>query len=281
MRNVPPKSETSQTGSSHKKLSTLRDWLSGRTLVRKFGVLYATLIAMSVNFMVVISVVLLIADKESYSIAKAFVITAGVHILLTPQAYQVFATMNKLDQMRALLYHKSVTDELTGAYNRRFFIEELNQLFASVINGDSQFSIIQFDVDNFKSVNDTYGHAMGDQVIRMIATLCQQNARLDDVFARLGGEEFAFLLKDLDVAALTFAERIRHAVHTSPIELNHIRLFVSISIGVSCYAPALTIDDILRLGDMAMYQVKAQGKNCVVVADTSSDVMLRRSESQP
>lgn len=247
--------------------SALRDWASGRILVRKLGVFYATVVAISINFFVVMFIISMATDWGHYSILKAVAVTAGIHILLAPQAYQVFSTMNEIDHVRGLLYNKSITDDLTGAYNRRFFMDELSRLISAPTGGNSRFSIIQFDLDDFKSVNDTYGHAAGDQILRMVANVCQQHARINGVFARLGGEEFAFLLRNLDTtAAFNFAERIRQAVYNSPIDNDGRHISISISSGVSSYAPSLTIDDMLRLGDLAMYQAKANGKNCVVVS---------------
>ncbi len=247
---------------------SFREWLSARPLVRKHGPLRATVIVTLGTFVIVSSIITVVALYTGFPILPGIVVTVLIHFLLMPQTYQTHQMMAELDSTHAALYHTSITDELTGAHNRRFFMDELQRAMASARQWGKTFAVVQFDIDDFKRLNDTFGHQFGDQALYLISTLCKNQIRqTTDTFARIGGEEFAFLLKNTSQKdAMLFAERLRLAIQLTDIEHPAGKACLTVSMGVSSYQPQMTIDDILRAGDQAMYLAKSKGKNCVMPA---------------
>jgi two-component system cell cycle response regulator len=144
-------------------------------------------------------------------------------------------------------------------------------------------SVLLFDIDHFKSVNDTYGHAAGDEVLRAIGQRASANLRGTDMVARFGGEEFVVVMSDTprDLAAMV-ADRIRERVAAEPIPLQDdpAGLTVTVSIGVASTGPDdTTPDDILRRADAAMYRAKAAGRNRVETDQSSGHAELAHTRA--
>jgi diguanylate cyclase (GGDEF)-like protein len=180
----------------------------------------------------------------------------------------------ELVEKNALLERMATTDELTGLANRRFFLDTMERELRKLtrISTDQQLSLLVIDLDRFKSVNDRYGHAAGDAVLRQVAQRLAQSVRATDVPARYGGEEFAILLPDTDSRGAEFlAEKLRDDVETAPVRHDGRTITVTISVGVATidpptrYDPAIE-DDLVRRADEAMYEAKSGGRNRVVVA---------------
>ncbi len=154
------------------------------------------------------------------------------------------------------------TDPLTGIYNRRFFMEELERAFALRERHQIPFSVIMADLDNFKKINDNWGHAAGDKVLSSIARLFQDNCRKEDIPARIGGEEFAILLNSTAFEqALTFAERLREKIETHVTDpLPH---SLTCSFGVTQVSAGDTVDTVMQRVDEALYDAKKAGRNRV------------------
>lgn len=163
-----------------------------------------------------------------------------------------------------LLQRQAATDELTGLPNRREFIEVAERLMAS----SKAMSVLILDVDHFKRVNDTYGHDVGDEVLRVLAKVGASTVRHLDVFARLGGEEFVAVLPGTDrVQARAMAERLRLVFEQQDFEhewKTGERIPFTVSIGVATRAPDETdIDALLKRADVALYRAKDAGRNAV------------------
>jgi diguanylate cyclase (GGDEF)-like protein len=163
----------------------------------------------------------------------------------------------------------SITDGLTGLYNRRYLEELLKREFNRVQRHSIRLSVLMVDVDNFKSVNDNYGHHQGDIVLRELGEVLRRQTREIDVVARYGGEEFVILLPETDIeGAVLAAERVHQSVssHKFASEGGHIGLTVSVG-AVSC--PDRQVNDhkdLMRCVDNALYCAKHRGKNCVFPA---------------
>ncbi|MGB5247796.1 MAG: sensor domain-containing diguanylate cyclase [Woeseia sp.] len=173
---------------------------------------------------------------------------------------------------RARLLRSGHTDFLTGWHNRRYLQFRLKEELARASRDRSTLVCLMLDIDHFKRINDTYGHAAGDEVLREIAHRVESQVRASDVAARYGGEEFVVLLPATDEkAAEALAERIRRAISASPVSLNAGEsATITASIGIaSCAAPAQgddlkTIgDSLLARADVALYQAKSAGRNRV------------------
>jgi diguanylate cyclase (GGDEF)-like protein len=170
-----------------------------------------------------------------------------------------------IDQLEVAAY----TDSLTGIYNRRHFMELAEKEFEKSRRLSTPCFVMIFDLDFFKRVNDTYGHAAGDEVLRSVTARVQRLVRSYDLFARYGGEEFVIMLggaPDLDAAvAEAMAERIRGDIAHEPCVFDGVEIPVTLSIGVASGADARSLEDLLRNADAAMYAAKETGRNRVVV----------------
>ena len=181
----------------------------------------------------------------------------------------------ELVEKNALLERMATTDELTGLANRRFFLDTMERELRKLtrISTDQQLALLVIDLDRFKSVNDRYGHATGDAVLRHVAQRLAQGVRATDLPARYGGEEFAILLPDTDARGAEFlAEKLRQDVEASPVRDAGHTIRVTISVGVAAiHAPkrydATIEEDLIRRADEAMYEAKTGGRNRVVVAE--------------
>lgn len=156
-------------------------------------------------------------------------------------------------------------DTLTGLFNRRYYMEfsliHLNRAFRQ--NGYAFF--IMIDVDHFKRVNDTYGHQVGDEVLKQIARRIKDTVRSYDLLARYGGEEFVLLITDVGVGdARDLVERIRFNICSSPIMVEKIPITISASFGMVQISSADDLDAAIALADKAMYRAKNEGRNRTV-----------------
>ncbi|MDH6203494.1 diguanylate cyclase (GGDEF)-like protein [Rhizobium leguminosarum] len=165
---------------------------------------------------------------------------------------------NELEKLAA-------TDPLTGLPNRRYFFNMANVEFEKVRRFDAQASIIMMDVDAFKAVNDTHGHAGGDEVLRSTSRRCREMMRESDVFARFGGEEFVVLLPHTTAeAAAVVAELLRRTTSENPVQVGENQIYVTASFGVSeILTDDVSIDAGLARADKALYEAKRSGRNCV------------------
>jgi diguanylate cyclase (GGDEF)-like protein len=169
---------------------------------------------------------------------------------------------------------RALVDELTGTYNRRFLDEVLGKMVLPDERRRRQsLSVLMIDLDHFKAVNDTFGHHVGDIVLKTVASVMHRGLKSSDILVRYGGEEFTVVLPQTDAnGATVVAERLRAAVadfslrRLAPAAPDHI----TISIGVASYPThASSVSDLLRIADEALYQAKALGRNRVICAPTS------------
>ena len=157
-------------------------------------------------------------------------------------------------------------DSLTGIANRRFFEARLRDEFSRWQRYGGELSVLLFDLDHFKSINDRFGHAVGDTVLRVMAQRVADAVRVQDIFGRFGGEEFALLLPCTPLAdAMAVAEKIRMAISDTPVEAEGVRVPVTASIGCAAARPGLpTFEVLINEADAALYSAKRQGRNCCV-----------------
>ena len=194
-------------------------------------------------------------------------------------------TERKLAQAALLASEKELlvlatTDVLTELPNRRQFLARLAEEFARVQRfGNQRCSVLMIDIDRFKQVNDTYGHSMGDAVLKHFAKLMRKTIRKIDTAARMGGEEFAVILPGSDLAtARTSAERLRELVAKTPLVQDGKTISVTVSIGVASIDPRDSdADQALIRADEALYRAKENGRNQVEMAVQQSNVRLSAS----
>jgi diguanylate cyclase (GGDEF)-like protein len=162
--------------------------------------------------------------------------------------------------------HKTaaVTDPLTGLLNRRGFLEEAHTLQARQSAAGASLTVLMFDLDHFKSINDRYGHATGDDALRVFAATIKASMRASDIIGRLGGEEFVALLPSALPEAAAVAERVRAAFEIAANRVSGHCLAATVSIGAACARmPGGDIDALLIRADAALYRAKSNGRNRV------------------
>lgn len=181
-------------------------------------------------------------------------------------AYQNGLAMRKLEEM-------ATTDGLTGLSNKRVLMNQLNRRFEGAQRHGKNLSVIMADLDHFKSVNDTYGHAVGDEVLKLFAKVLKENARQIDLAARFGGEEFVLLCEETSKeGAVKLAERIRRHLESKPLNLpTGKQLKVTCSIGVSTYPDdGNSPHGLLEVADAQLYRAKKSGRNRVCASNSPS-----------
>ena len=160
------------------------------------------------------------------------------------------------------LSYQAFHDALTGLANKALFQDRLEHAAARLERTDAHLAVLFIDLDNFKTVNDSLGHAAGDEMLRRVAEVLIGCLRKVDTAARLGGDEFAVLVEDIGDRkdAINLAERILTALR-SPVRVGNEEMSATVSIGVTFDAPGITSDQLLRNADLAMYTAKERGKN--------------------
>jgi len=180
---------------------------------------------------------------------------------------QLHARIEEIGRLQVALQELAVRDSLTGLYNRRYLDETLEREVSRARREGSPLSLVMLDIDYFKRVNDTYGHQVGDEALRMLATTLLADIRAEDVACRYGGEEFLILLPNMPLeTAIQRAEAWRKAIEELSIALGNFHITFTISLGVAAYPEhGKTPDDLTRCADQALYRAKNGGRNQVSV----------------
>lgn len=187
--------------------------------------------------------------------------------ILSLIANQTAITVDKIrlfDETRQFAF----TDELTGLYNRRYFIKLAEQEINRAVRYRHPQAFVMFDLDRFKQVNDTYGHPAGDEVLKTIASLASQELRDIDLIGRYGGEEFVILLPETSQkGAWAFAERLRKRIALTRMKVGQTEISITISVGISALSPDCTnLTQLIESSDKALYAAKVAGRNRTVCA---------------
>ena len=173
----------------------------------------------------------------------------------------------------------SITDGLTQLYNHRYFQDEMMRAFEESYRYGRPLSLALIDLDFFKKVNDTYGHAAGDEVLKTVARIFIDSIRTADVAARYGGEEFAVIMPETSLEdALQFAEKIRTMVASTPITIGdgrEVRVTVSIGLSAVPHPRLQTARDLIEDADKSLYEAKQRGRNQVYAERRKQEDMLR------
>ena len=181
---------------------------------------------------------------------------------------RTYRLAHELKQEKARAEELARTDFLTDLANRRAFYEQGERELRSLEQGARPAAVVMLDIDHFKSINDRYGHAGGDSVIRAVADLIRAHLRATDIAGRLGGEEFALLLPDIaSDAALAVGERIRAATESSIVEHEGRPIHFTLSVGMAARSTDASLDQWIARADAALYRAKQGGRNRVVVAE--------------
>ncbi|MBI5536210.1 MAG: GGDEF domain-containing protein [Deltaproteobacteria bacterium] len=191
----------------------------------------------------------------------------GDRIRLGPNSALRFDYADEVEeQMQSKLYDMATRDPLTGAYNRRFFHDRLGSEWAWAIRHRRPCTLVAMDIDHFKRVNDTYGHQAGDEVLKGVVAVVYRTIRKEDLFARVGGEEFILLARATSLGeGVVLAERVRTAMEHNVFKFGPSIIPVTISLGVATSSdPSIeTPDHLMMRADEWLYAAKQNGRNRV------------------
>ncbi len=195
-----------------------------------------------------------------WSVKVPFLLADG-----TPTLIGISSDITELHQLKEQLHQQSVRDGLTGLYNRRFFFELCEKNLSLDIRHHLTSVLMVLDVDQFKCINDRYGHPLGDCALVHLGRVMQSVLRSEDVLARIGGDEFAILLPNTTLSAATsLAERLRLHVMQSPVPLpDGDELVITISVGLAENGEGELMESLYARADQMLYQAKQTGRNCV------------------
>ncbi len=204
-------------------------------------------------------------DQLARAIATDIIVPT---LLAVPIIFFLLSKLRELAIAHEQLRHLAATDQLTNLLNRGAFTREVEERLADArfASGGARGSLLVIDADNFKHINDTYGHDHGDAALQTIARAIRGVLRSADRVGRIGGEEFAVFLPGTSlVVAQTVAERLRLAVHEAEFLPQGRRHQLTVSVGGAAYDRYLPFAELFRLADQQLYAAKQNGRNCVAV----------------
>lgn len=199
---------------------------------------------------------------------KDFDLNDGDRIQVGSVTILKFSYQDSLEeQFQQQLYESATRDPLTQAYNKRFFNEQFEKDFRHAVRHGLALSLVMLDVDHFKKLNDSHGHPAGDHVLQRMASTVMNSLRAEDAFCRVGGEEFAIIMRDCKgTEAVLLAERLRELVSGTRFVYGGVELPVTISVGVAGFDPSKhrNSPDMIEDADRNLYEAKNGGRNRVV-----------------
>ncbi len=208
-------------------------------------------------FLAPVAQILLLPVASSEALFALFAFETVIYVVGTAFVVMVMA------KERVALVHKTaaMTDLLTGLFNRRAFLEAANRLIEQRARKSQPVSVLLFDLDKFKSINDRFGHAVGDDALKVFASTAAASMRSTDVIGRLGGEEFAAILPGNAADAGVVAERLRAAFQAAGVVISGHAIGATVSVGVASAIAPVQVDSLLARADAALYRAKHNGRN--------------------
>ena len=209
----------------------------------------------------------LVGGVAAFTIKNAIIFAIILPLIIAvPITYAICTMSLRLANTKAELQKLADTDPLTRLRNRRSFFAAAEASLQSALSDGSPCALMVIDADHFKDLNDSYGHAVGDRALVAIADVLRENFRQSDYLCRVGGEEFAVLLHDIDSKdAQPLAQRLVNAVQNSPIVESNAIIEYSVSCGIADTGASYELATLFKAADDAMYVAKRQGRNRVAL----------------
>ena len=235
-----------------------------RNLIDKFGrsgiLILITLLSIIAS-VVITTVLYEISEKDITS--TEIVISILAPMLIAPSiGWFVVSLLIKIHKLEEVQRNLVAYDVLTGLLTRRVFFEKFDTLYQSISKKESTLSLAYIDIDNFKKINDKYGHAGGDVVLKVFSSILSSNINEDDLLGRIGGEEFAIVLPETDLKkAMSILEEIRLSLKKSKINFHSKTIELTVSIGVVVFDKnnRMDLDTLCIQSDHALYKAKKSG----------------------
>lgn len=241
-----------------------------RNLLRRAGLIGTTLAITGLSVLASVGLTYVITQYlDGGSSPTAILIAILVPAIIAPVfSYSLLRLLFQLDAAEENLRHISIKDDLTQVYNRRHFIEHAQVQWERAIRYGEEFAIIIFDIDDFKAVNDSYGHLAGDQVLRAVSRVCEKEARATDMIARYGGDEFVYLIPNSSAIDVhEFMKRVQARLSGQPIKIGQDEIHITVSMGARRFDDeAPDFESVLSKADQALYAAKRTGGNAARVS---------------
>jgi diguanylate cyclase (GGDEF)-like protein len=238
-----------------------------KSLMRRWPAIFVPMLHGAI-FLFPVALATLSADGDgAHGLARGWIVVFAIEILLYVVGTAFIVLILAKDRTVHIYKMAAATDSLTGLLNRRGFFEAAGVLVERNRSCMAPVSVLVFDLDHFKSINDRCGHAVGDAVLELFAKVAHETLRASDVVGRLGGEEFVAVIPGTRAEAGIAAERVRSAFAAASIVRNGQRIAATVSVGVACGSPAATVDMLITCADDALYRAKTNGRNRVEAAD--------------
>lgn len=206
-----------------------------------------------------------------YGLARGWIAVFAIEIVLYVVGTAFIVLILAKDRTVHAYKMAATTDPLTSLLNRRGFYEATAMLMDRRRPKGEPISALAFDLDHFKSINDRYGHAVGDAVLQLFAKIARQTMRANDIVGRIGGEEFVAVLPGTLAEAAIAAERVRAAFEAASLTRDGQHVAATVSIGIACALPSAAIDQIIARADIALYRAKMGGRNRVEAATAQDE----------
>lgn len=231
-----------------------------RNILRRAGLLRTTLALTVLSILASVGITYFVTQYlDGGSSQTAISIAILVPLIVAPLfSYTLLRLLFQLDAAETRLRQISIKDDLTRVYNRRHFIEHTQEQWERAVRYGEEFAIIIFDIDNFKQVNDTYGHLVGDQVLRELSQVCVREARATDMFARYGGDEFVYLIPNSGAIDIQeFMKRVQNRLSEKVMKIGQNEIRITVSMGASRFDDEVPdFETILNRADQALYTAK-------------------------
>ena len=236
-----------------------------RTILRRYGITAITIAMTLISILLSLGITWSVnALLNGGPLGEGLAIAILAPLFIAPlMSLQILRLLSKLDEAERKLQVLSHTDELTQTYNRRYFMQYADQELKRAQRSGEPFSIAILDLDNFKQINDQWGHLAGDQVLRELTRMFTEHIRQADVFARYGGDEFIFLFPQTNRRQIqVWADRIYAKFAGRSIQLEGLEIQPLFSVGIAVFESSMSdLDELLKQADDSLYQAKRKGGN--------------------
>ncbi len=232
-----------------------------KSLIRRWPAIFVPILHGAIFLLPVALATLTPGEDGNHSLAQGWIVVFAIEIVLYLVGTAFIVLILAKDRTVNVYKTAASTDALTGVLNRRGFFEAASMFLTRNRRSTPAVSVLAFDLDHFKLINDRCGHIVGDAVLESFAKLARDTLRSSDILGRLGGEEFVALLPATLPEATIAAERVRAAFAAASIVRNGQRITATVSIGVASGPPSTTVDTLITRADQALYRAKANGRD--------------------